>query len=321
MSALDSDGVRRNKLVPLKLSRYHSRRGAWKHLFKKEMDEMQENPPLSELVVVSWNVDYLERWPAQRMEIELKHLEEEELQCRNGEAPDPCIILLQEVHPRALPAILKNEWVQKHFFVTPSSCSKWPEKAPCGVVTLIQREVRVVKADMLWFAESDMNRMALITDVALDVPSRDNEEMVIRIVNTHLESLAEPQRAERYARRAAQLKLLTNKFLKDKEVDGGIIAGDMNALNQEDKELPAELGLGDAWLRGDDVPSGWTWGYQGGGMYPKNRLDKILFLPNKDYRLEEPGRIGKGLTYSGMGEEVYVSDHFGLVTTLEIVGD
>jgi tyrosyl-DNA phosphodiesterase 2 len=105
--------------------------------------------------------------------------------------------------------------------------------------------------------------------------------------------------------------------LKDEGVSGGVVAGDMNAISPSDKDLHVQFGLRDAWWRKSaaDAEDGYTWGYQGGGNFPKSRMDKFLFLPQKGFRLEEPQRIGVDVKTDG----VWVSDHYGLSTRLHVL--
>jgi tyrosyl-DNA phosphodiesterase 2 len=114
---------------------------------------------------------------------------------------------------------------------------------------------------------------------------------------------------------------LIAKFLKQETIFGGIVCGDMNAIGPEDTPIVGQVGLRDAWRKGDKDERGFTWGYQGGGDYPAARLDKILFLPRRGYKVDEPQRVGVGVKTGDEDRQVdavWTSDHYGLVTTVRV---
>ncbi|KAG9225053.1 hypothetical protein CCMSSC00406_0001796 [Pleurotus cornucopiae] len=86
----------------------------------------------------------------------------------------------------------------------------------------------------------------------------------------------------------------------------------------EDKRLPQQNGLRDAWRKGDEDENGFTWGYQGKdvGKYPPGRLDKVLFVPRRGLKVDEPAKIGVGVQTQ---EGKFASDHYGLVTTVRVL--
>jgi tyrosyl-DNA phosphodiesterase 2 len=234
-----------------------------------------------------------------------------------GDAPEPCCILLQEVHVRAFQAILDNEWVRRHFAITPVTPERWPNYNIYGNVTLVSRSIPVCHAWSLEFANSEMARNALLVDLKLGVPEHGEEEskppVTIRIANTHLESL--PQGA---SARPLQL-LLIAKMLEEHGMHGGIVCGDMNAIGPSDIPIVADAGLLDTWGEDDDDDDdeeGYTWGYQPECEYPPGRLDKILITPGSGFIIEGPKKIGVGVKTTD-GE--WVSDHYGLLTTASVV--
>src|SRR5262249_47222751 len=138
--------------------------------------------------------------------------------------------------------LLKNEWIREHFFVTPIHPRKWPDpgRHPYGNITLIEKSVAIVNAQIVHYGTSGMGRTAVVTDVKLKNAS--GKERIVRIINTHLESLSSLP-----ARR--QQMYLCSELLKSDEVSGGVVAGDMNAISDGDKELHVVFGLRDAWWR------------------------------------------------------------------------
>lgn len=86
--------------------------------------------------------------------------------------------------------------------------------------------------------------------------------------------------------------------------------------------MPAALGLRDAWRKGDQDERGFTWGEQPECDYPAARFDKILYLPRRGYRVDEPQRIGVGLKINSdrlPGGSLWCSDHAGLWTKLHVL--
>ncbi|KAJ7035071.1 Endonuclease/exonuclease/phosphatase [Mycena alexandri] len=305
-----------NPMHQLKMYRWRGSRNRW-HRISPDRDNGEADIPPSTIEFVSWNVDFNAPMPAQRMETTLRHLEEVVFKCRDGEAPEPCVVLLQEVHAiNGLEVILNDPWVREHFFVTPADRNKWPEDTLYGNVTMVDKSIPVVDAYILEFGLSSMQRTGVIVDIRLGAPSPHEHDVILRVINTHLESLSQGNDV-----RPEQLKLLS-KFLKGPGVRGGIIAGDMNPVGPKDAAAPGLLGLQDAWKKGDTDERGFTWGKQPPHeRFPAARFDKILYLPKKGYRVDEPRRIGVGLKVVGdrLPGGLWTSDHYGLWTKVHIL--
>ncbi|KAJ7274384.1 Endonuclease/exonuclease/phosphatase [Mycena haematopus] len=324
-----------NPLRQLRMYRYRGSRNKWHRITpdeNKARSNDEDDVPPSMIQLVSWNVSFDESFCAKRMETTLRHLEQDVFKCRDGEAPEPCVVLLQEVHAmHGLDVLLRDKWVREHFFVTPADVDKWPKNALYGNVTLVEKSIPVVDAHILEFGLSHMQRTGLIVDIALGAPKPRDYDVVLRIINTHLESLPGGNDI-----RPEQLKLLT-KFLKVSHaglpwldslrreqgpgVRGGIIGGDMNPIGPRDAAEPGALGLRDAWGKGDSDERGFTWGEQPRNQFPAARFDKILYLPRRGYRVEEPQRIGVGLkTFTDrVPGGLWTSDHYGLHTKLHLL--
>jgi hypothetical protein len=95
----------------------------------------------------------------------------------------------------------------------------------------------------------------------------------------------------------------------------------MNPIDPMDDSVPSTLGLTDAWEAihpQATEEAGHTWGYQPHKKkYKPKRFDKVLFLGHLAPVFIE--RIGVGQTIDYMGEDVWLSDHYGLVTQLNIL--
>jgi tyrosyl-DNA phosphodiesterase 2 len=209
----------------------------------------------------------------------------------------------------AFRTILDNEWVQQYFVVAPQNVDEWPPGAHYGNVTLTSRTVPVSGVDSLEY-DSHMNRNALFVDLKLSVPAT-SRIVTLRVGNTHLESLPTPGAAMR----PVQLGLVA-EVLKEEDLFGGIVCGDMNAISPSDIGLTEKVGLMDAYREGEEEEDSYTWGYQPPCEFSPGRLDKILFTPGAGITVDQPERIGLALK-TDKGQ--WASDHYGLVTTVRIV--
>ncbi|KAM6504531.1 Endonuclease/exonuclease/phosphatase [Amanita muscaria] len=305
-----------NLLLKSKGYRYRAQKNGWKHIHLNKPDD-RKCP--TQIRIITWNISFDMPGRVERLERALRHLQIDVLRCQEGGVPEPCCILLQELNVEAFPYLLKDQWVREYFVLTPISPEKWPANAIYGNVTLISRSVPIVDCSIVHFGSSAQQRTGVVVDVRLRYPSRDEDSTsVLRIINTHLESLPSGFHARRM-----QLQLLAKMLSAElKEWRGGIIAGDMNAIGPNEHEYPEEVGLDDAWKGSEDCEEGHTWGYQTASQYPAARLDKILYLPRRDYKLSEPKRVGVAVSVkdptSGNDLPLFVSDHYGLDTVLRM---
>ncbi|KAJ6531804.1 Endonuclease/exonuclease/phosphatase [Mycena capillaripes] len=307
----EGEAVIPNPLRQLRMYRWRGSRNRW-HRISPDPDNDEDELPPTTIELVSWNVSFDTPMVASRMEGVLRHLEKVVFKCRNGRAPEPCVVLLQEVQaPLGLNVILNDAWVREHFFVTPADSNKWPEDTNYGNVTLVEKSIPVQDAHILEFGLSNMQRTGVIVDIRLAAPDPHEYDVILRIINTHLESLPVGNSI-----RPQQLKLLS-KFLKGPGVRGGIIGGDMNPIGPADAGTPASLGLKDAWRKGDGI----TWGEQPRTEFAPGRFDKILYVPRKGYRVDEPQRIGVGVKVANerVPGGLWLSDHYGLWTKLHVL--
>ncbi|KAI8980165.1 Endonuclease/exonuclease/phosphatase [Trametes punicea] len=280
-------------LHPLKAKGWSSRKAEWTSNYRGDKE------PLTALRLITWNVDFMQRDTAGRLECILSYLQDSIL----SSSPPPSCILLQELDASSLAAILLNAWVREHYVVTPPTTEHW--KAHYGNATLISRVAPFQNTQMLVFANSHMGRAAIFVDVAMRSPD-SGEVRTVRIANTHLESL--PQGANA---RPKQLAAIAD-LLRGHGIDAGIVGGDMNMIGDvADQSIHVAAGLRDACHSPDD-PSSHTWGYQPSTRYPPGRLDRVFFVGDR-LHVDPVEVIGKGLrTKTGQ----WASDHYGLTTTL-----
>ena len=307
-------------LLKLKPYRFRPSKNAWKHIvtfgLRNDIPPEEKKPPCSQMRIITWNIDFATKYPEERLTACLRHIEEDVLQCKAGEAPEPCCILLQEVSDTVIPHLLRNTWVRKWFTVAPYSNIKWPKGAHYGNITLVSRSLTIAECHILHYGLTGMGRTSLCVKIRLNYPAPSKETAIICVVNTHLESL--PQGA---IWRPHQLDMCS-RFLRLRGVGGGVVAGDMNTIMPEDDGIEKEVGLRDAWRKGS-ADSGKTWGYQGQNeqKFPCARLDRIFYLPSRGYKVDEPRRIGVGVKIKGSssGETFWASDHYGLESTLRMM--
>lgn len=279
--------------------------------------------PMS-ITLLTWNIqhDVPNAW--ERHQAAMTYIQHKAFGCYDGRAPRPGVIMLQEVCADAFNALLEHAWVRTHFMVMPPGPQYWPYGARYGVVTLVPRHMSISAATSVEFGGSRMGRNMLMVDVWVNM-SKDAlgcEPKIIRIANTHLESLPGG-----VIWRAGQLRTVA-QWLKDFQVKGGIVCGDMNALVPADEKCVALNGLVDAWEKssahiaavgdGDmEENDGTTWGFQPRSDFKPARLDKMLYTEKRAYELERPWAVGVGLkTKSGQ----WVSDHYGLMSILRVLG-
>ncbi|KAI0337093.1 hypothetical protein BDW22DRAFT_1471227, partial [Trametopsis cervina] len=132
---------------------------------------------------------------------------------------------------------------------------------------------------------------------------------VLRLLNVHLNSL------DAYFRRAFQVHLL-NGLLREGGCSGGVVAGDFNAIDPDDRTLVEKHGLVDAWVKLYEQTTGLdgaTWGVGvelEHGLKP-GRLDKVVMLGLEpvDIKVLQPGRIDDSTLWS---------DHCGLRCTFTV---
>ncbi|TCD69349.1 hypothetical protein EIP91_007905 [Steccherinum ochraceum] len=299
-----------DRIIPLSIRSYSKKDPRWRRRRAPQDPASDPRPTPSSLRIVSWNIDFMQDRAVTRLHAALDHLKSKLHKGADGTKLEPCCVLLQEVALDAFPALLSHAWVQEHFQVTPTSPDKgWPRGAGYGVVTLVSRSLQVIQCQSLEYGCSVMGRTALMVDVRMKPASADDEEYVtLRVANTHLESL--PMGAE------ARPVQLSSTAAKLREVDCGVVCGDMNAIGPSDTDIHADAGLEDAWTKGDDSASGFTWGYQPRCQFPAGRLDKVLYTPSEYFKVDEPRKIGVGLkTADGQ----WASDHYGLMTTVRIL--
>jgi len=336
-STLIRRDVMPDTVVPIQAMWFSS--GQWIHAPRTPFDANARYATASlptSLTLITWNVDfYMDEAPL-RLTAALDYLQLYAFPEYEGWQPPPCMILLQEVERDAFPALLAHPWVQAWFMVVPGSPREgWPQGGShrYGTVTLVARSVVLAASACVHFKESRMGRNALVTDVLLG--GSEPHARVLRVVNTHLESM--PEGARRRAVQLGEIAQLLRSGGTETVFAGGVVCGDMNAIVPSDAMLPEQNGLLDAWdeqrrrhrrhrrrsrgmgLEGEDEEEeGITWGYQPPCEFPPGRLDKILYTDSDAFEMKGIRRLGVELRMSTPeGRIDWVSDHYGLLCHVE----
>ncbi|KAL3471147.1 Endonuclease/exonuclease/phosphatase [Aspergillus californicus] len=288
-----------------------------------------QHQPSDRINLISWNIDFQVPAPNERMSTALQYLDTLIAE-HNNQYDSPTVIFFQEMVASDLNLIEQALWIREKFYVTDISPNNW--RSSYGTVTLIDKRLTIQRVFRIPYALSRMQRDVLFVDVVLNTSSAG--EQIVRLCNTHLESLASGIIA-----RPSQLKL-ASEFMQGtgRGADAlpiphaAILAGDLNAFEPEDAAAPMDCGLTDAFLvlgGTDGTDEAYTWGKQcpawSAGKFPDARMDKVLFCGGVEalsYR-----KIGEGLkarvelynshdSFDGASEdafeELWVTDHAGL---------
>ncbi len=244
-----------------------------------------ETPRSFRLSVLSWNIDFMRPRSDPRMSAALQHLEG-----LVHNTDHPCVILLNEMTVTDLDLIKRAGWVREGYNVTDVSPDHW-ESPGYGTCMLVPRALPVKSVFRVHYEKTAMERDALFVDVALP------GGRTLRLGTSHLESLVArpPVRPGQLATAARWLR----------EVDGGVIGGDFNAIEAFDATLHVENGLKDAYLETGGVEGeerGMTWGMMGPveekERYGLGRLDKIMLC----------GAVVEVVGFETFGMDVVVED-------------
>jgi tyrosyl-DNA phosphodiesterase 2 len=302
--------------------------------------------PTDKLHLITWNIDFQVPFPKERMTAALQHLEHVlSLSSTNNTTRGATVIFLQEMVSSDLDLIQETSWIRERFYITDLTPASW-RRSSYGTTTLVDRRLDVNRVFRVPYATSSMQRDALFVDVGLNLSAlatptaggggSEQQVRVLRLCNTHLESLASgaPKRLLQMKTAAGFMHgenttANTGGLLPPTTPHAAILAGDLNAFAPEDAHLPSTCGLRDGFLvlgGAEHTEESYTWGKQNPawfmGRFPDARLDKVLFCGAVEVvRLE---RIGVGVVAKAAfdggesgeeedeEEEVWATDHYGL---------
>ncbi|KAI3334462.1 Endonuclease/exonuclease/phosphatase [Ustulina deusta] len=307
-------------------------------------EQSQSDTTITKLALFSWNIDFMLPHARPRMEAGLA-----ELQARISALPrsTAAVIFLQECVPADLETIGSTAWVRTGFLRTDVDAAFWASDY-YGTTTLVDRRLGVARVSRTHYALTRMDRDALFVDV-VGPAARDGEEesarggdgagsgkdrkkgdaRIIRFCNTHLESLAlePPYRPPQVA--------LAAKFMREKDIHGALLAGDLNAIQPFDRTLHSANGLRDAYLDlggREDSEAGYTWGQQAPPafreMYGCSRMDKVFYCGGVS--VQKFDRFGADVQVVGESEredilrwggfeKPWITDHLGVFVEVVVV--
>ena len=174
---------------------------------------------------------------------------------------------------------------------------------------------------IIHFADTTEYRAAVMFDTFLSVPrhpranhtTHRNEKRTtarLRLACTQLESGQLGVFSRRHQLETTSLEIMDN------ELDGAVLAGDMNVAHLGDIGMPQLVGLADAEMRAESDLTSCTWGYHPGKSDKQPcRRDKILYWQNRRrFWVNEIRTLGIGLK---MRNGQYVTEHYGIMTSVE----
>jgi len=288
-----------------------SNNGSWWTPTKTPGSSKPTAESLKTLSLYSWNIDFMLPFPDSRMHMALRHLQN---LIERQQMSTATIIFFAECLVSDLKLIAADAWVQQTFNITDLDTSNW-QSGHYGTTMLIDRRLPIEACFRVHFSKTRMERDGFFIDVEVD-------DSLIRVCNTHLESLAldPPFRPHQIS--------LCAEYLHERNIAGAIVAGDFNAIQDFDRRLHSENNLKDAYLelggQEDDAENGHTWGQQAATVqrerFGTSRMDKIYFCGNiecrsferfgKDVEVEDP-KERQGLVDLGF-DKPWITDHLGV---------
>jgi len=233
----------------------------------------------------------------------------------------PTVIMLQEMLETDLALVQAQPWVRGNYHVTDVDNKYW-ESGHYGTCTLVPKALPINSVFRVHYEQTGMERDGLFVDVEFD------NNQVIRICNTHLESLiADPPKRPHQLATAA-------KWMHSSEVNGSVLGGDLNAIQPFDETLHSDNDLQDAYLTfggKEHSDEGYTWGQMAPtklrNMFGCSRMDKLFFCGR--LKCERFERFGHGveveeenvkqalISEEGL-EAGWVTDHLGVKAEFSI---
>ena len=279
----------------------------------------KDNGGINSIALFSWNIDFMLPFAKARMQPALAHLNNLISSSPSTAAP---VIFLQECTPSDLDTIASTPWVRERFHLTDLDASNWAT-THYGTVTLVDSRLPIMAAFRVHYAKTRMDRDAFFVDVSI-------EDKLVRLCNTHLESMALNPPF-----RPPQMQIAA-KYLREHKVHAALVAGDFNAIQPPDRTLHTDNGLRDAFLElggMEDTEEGYTWGQQAATKLRErfgcSRMDKVFFYGGAEVASFD--RFGADVVIEGekessqiiaLGfEKAWVTDHLGIRVEVKIAAE
>ncbi|ETS76174.1 hypothetical protein PFICI_11561 [Pestalotiopsis fici W106-1] len=285
---------------------------------------------IASIALYSWNIDFMLPFGEARMKAALDHLGGlvKDLAATPSIAP---VIFLQECTPEDLVTISSFPWVRKRFILTDLDATYWATNH-YGTTILLDNRLSLTSVFRVHYLQTRMDRDALFVDVAFGTGSKTQ---IVRLCNTHLESLAlDPPL------RPAQMRIIA-EYLHAKGIHAALAAGDFNAIQPFDRTLHSDNNLKDGFLEyggRDDSDEGYTWGQQAATklreQFGCSRMDKVYFcgplnlleftrfgqdiqLPEGTSENSEESQKRNELVALGF-DKPWVTDHIGILAKFKL---
>ena len=295
--------------------------GEWQRFQPTRGDKgVRDDYSLLKLSLFSWNIDFMLPFADSRMRAAIRHLERHVAEQPSTTAT---VIFLNECVHSDLKLLAADPWVRQNFQLTDIDGANW-QSGHYGTTTLIDRRLPIEGCFRVHYSQTRMERDGLFVDILLGEPGK-----VVRLCNTHLESLAlEP------SFRPLQMKVCAQR-MHDSSVHGAVLAGDLNAIQDFDRHLHTVNDLKDAYLElggsEDDGESGHTWGQQAAtaqrDRFGTSRMDKSYYCGGlkcvaferfgMDIEVEE-AKERKEIIELGF-DKPWITDHLGIKAEYVVV--
>lgn len=263
-------------------------------------------------------------FPESRTKLALKHLRELITQQPQETAS---MIFLAECIAFDIQTITNDPWIRENFFVTDVKGGKNWTAGFYGTTTLVSWRLSVLAVHHIFYEQTRMGRDGLFIDILLR-GSGDEGKRVLRLCNTHLESMAfEPAFRPPHMAVAAE-------HMRAEGVWGAVLAGDLNAIQDFDEHLHADNGLRDAYLELGGIEGteeGFTWGQQAAShlreKFGCSSMDKVLYCGGVEIdRFERFGgdvlledeHEAKHVVRLGF-DKPWITDHLGVMVEMKLV--
>lgn len=133
--------------------------------------------------VITWSIDFMEPFQPERIVAALVYL-----QTFLHDTPEPTVILLQEIMVSSLGRLLTSPWLKANFQISHTRPDRYQTYF---TITLVSGSVGAVSIFLTPLVKTCTGRDGLFVDIPVThSPTADrNVKSVLRICNTHLESL------------------------------------------------------------------------------------------------------------------------------------
>ncbi|CAH0043386.1 unnamed protein product [Clonostachys solani] len=245
------------------------------------------------------------------------------------------IIFLQEVTQEVRSCLLRDTRIRSNYLATDAEDTTAFDDVPFATMMLLSKarfssQGAIIGPVARFKLPSQYRRDALCTDVFLRPSTASSSTHIgieeycrLRLVNVHLDSLSSTL-SYRKQQMACVSEILHESNSQTKQSNIGLVAGDFNAVCQEDEELAMKNGLVDAWFQlygADAAQPQVSTDQKSKHFLGPRRLDRVAITgPLESMELQNlyPGTIPVPKPGEVKDGEVKWSDHSGLRFTFKL---